>query len=68
MLKIVLLALLLAGCDGTNEQIATCVNTCKSINASMSYWSGQGHGRYLCVCNRYYNIGPDGNNVTEINQ
>jgi len=64
MLKMLILALCLTGC-ASNEQIAACVQTCRSINAKMSGWSGIEQGKYGCICNRYFEINDQANNVIE---
>ena len=69
MFKIILfslLALFLGGCEiyrASNEQISTCVQTCKSINAKMT--SGNQKYRdntFYCQCSRDYivNVHADG--------
>jgi outer membrane lipoprotein-sorting protein len=71
MLKIVLLALFLGGCvkNASNEQIAMCVQTCKSINATMYYGNySDDDGTQHCGCIRKYKINREGNNVIEQNQ
>lgn len=69
MLKIVLLAFLLGGCNslwtGTNEEIAQCVQTCKGINARMDDGVSQTYGMY-CACKREFRINKEANSVTEV--
>ena len=71
MRKLFLLLLLLVGCQGTNEQVATCVQNCKSISAKMAISNEnyrKANGNFICVCKRVYEINEAANNTQEIEQ
>jgi len=66
MKKLVLICLLLFGC-ASNEQIALCVQTCKSVNAKMDTIHLI-EGDLICTCTRYFRINKDSTNVQEVTQ
>lgn len=63
---LILLLLLIAGC-ASPKQIATCVQACESINASVEgYTERNGDNAIYCTCVRIYKIDETGTNTQEV--
>lgn len=70
---LILLAALSLSClgrDATNEQIAQCVNTCKTIDARMQGLKCiyRADNKMHCICGRDYLINDKADNVQETNE
>lgn len=69
MYKYLLLVFLFSGCfspKATHEQIALCVQTCKSANLVMQDFDREAIDEtFYCYCEKIFHINKEANNVSE---
>lgn len=70
MKKLLFLLIFTVSCNlANNEQIYTCVQQCKAINAQATQSRMKNNDfTYTCYCQRKYQISPNGDNIQEVDQ